>query len=45
LNDLMHFPYGSGVQFAASEQPPSDEMAAPRLPEPVATLPTAGSAR
>jgi pimeloyl-ACP methyl ester carboxylesterase len=44
LVDLKTFPYGSGVEYAASEEP-STGKPAPQLPGPVATLPPDAATR
>jgi pimeloyl-ACP methyl ester carboxylesterase len=45
LTELESFPYGGGVQYAASQQPPGGGEAPPQLPGPVATLPTVEQTR
>ena len=44
LVDLKTFPYGSGVEYAASEEPSAGKPA-PQLPGPVATLPPDAATR
>lgn len=45
LAELENFPYGRGVQYAASQRPPAVGEVLPQLPGPVATLPTVEQTR